>query len=88
MGSRYYCKTKQRGTTGNAKIANMVPLASLLKLELENDKVETPVIRYGEASQAKKGEDFILVKLDCQRIPGDGSSTFAVFGVRSTCFFR
>lgn len=81
MGSRYYCKTKQRGTTGNAKIANMVPLASLLKLELENDKVETPVIRYGEASQAKKGEDFILVKLDCQRIPGDGSSTFAVFGV-------
>lgn len=81
MGSNYLHKAKQRGITGHAKIANMVPLASLLKLELENDKVETPVIQYGESSQAKKGEDFILVKLDCQRIPGDGSSTFAVFGV-------
>eukprot|EP00250_Pteridium_aquilinum_P015459 c22592_g1_i1 orf=336-1646(-) len=81
MASHYFYKSKHRGNTGHAKIANMVPLASLLKLELENDKVETPVIQCGEASQAKKGEDFILVKLDCQRIPGDGSSTFAVFGV-------
>ncbi|MCO5590355.1 hypothetical protein L7F22_044324 [Adiantum nelumboides] len=81
MGSIYLHKSKQRVSTGHGKIANMVPLASLLKLEKENDKVESPLIQYGEASQAKKGEDFMLVKLDCQRILGDGSSTFAVFGV-------
>jgi hypothetical protein len=59
----------------------MVPLASLLKLELENEKFEAPIVRYGEACQAKKGEDFTLMRTDCQRIPGDLSSTFAVFGV-------
>ena len=61
----------------------MVPLASLLKLELENEKSETPIIRYGEACQARKGEDFTFMKTDCQRVSGDPSSTFAVFGV---CF--
>ncbi|KAI5076559.1 hypothetical protein GOP47_0008624 [Adiantum capillus-veneris] len=81
MGSNHLHKSRQRAKAGHAKIASMVPLASLLKLEKENDKLETPAIQYGQAFQAKKGEDFILVKLDCQRIPGDGSSTFAAFGV-------
>ena len=58
-----------------------MPLASLLKIESESEKSEIPIIRYGEAFQAKKGEDFTMVKMDCQRILGDRSSTFAVFGV-------
>lgn len=59
----------------------MVPLAALLAYELKNDIVENPLLRCGLALQPRKGEDFALVKTDCQRIPGDGSSTFAVFGV-------
>lgn len=59
----------------------MVPLASLLAYELKNEIVENPLLRCGLALQPRKGEDFALVKTDCQRIPGDGSSTFAVFGV-------
>lgn len=59
----------------------MVPLASLLAYELKNEIVENPLLRCGLALQPRKGEDFALVKTDCQRIPGDGSSTFAVFGI-------
>lgn len=61
----------------------MVPLAELLKRELKNEKIEKPTIRHGQAGQSKKGEDFTLMKLECQKIPGDGSSTFAVFAVCS-----
>eukprot|EP00250_Pteridium_aquilinum_P015460 c22592_g2_i1 orf=571-1884(-) len=81
MASYHGHKTKQRGGAAHSRVDNMVPLASLLKLELENDKVEAPVIRCGEASQAKKGEDFTMVKKDCYRVEGDVSSLFAVFGV-------
>lgn len=59
----------------------MVPLAALLKSEFETDKGETPIIRYGQACHDKKGEDHTMAKVDCQRIPADGASTFAVFGV-------
>eukprot|EP00250_Pteridium_aquilinum_P015438 c22577_g1_i3 orf=848-2128(+) len=59
----------------------MVPLAALLKSEFDVDKGEAPIIRYGQACHDKKGEDYTMAKVDCQRVPGDGSSTFAVFGV-------
>ena len=59
----------------------MLPLASLLKLKLENDKVQALVIQFGEASQAKKGEDFTMIKTNCLWVEGDGSSTYAIFGV-------
>lgn len=81
MGSYHGQKTRHRGCVAHNTFDNMVPLASLLKMEFESDKVETPVIRYGHATQPKKGEDYTLVKTDCQRVPGDGSSTFAVFAV-------
>uniref|UniRef100_A0A0D6QXX2 protein-serine/threonine phosphatase n=1 Tax=Araucaria cunninghamii TaxID=56994 RepID=A0A0D6QXX2_ARACU len=64
-----------------SKKGPMVPLAELLKRELKNEKIERPNIRCGQAGQSKKGEDFTLIKLDCQKIPGDGTSTFAVFAI-------
>ncbi|XP_068636666.1 probable protein phosphatase 2C 12 [Aristolochia californica] len=59
----------------------MVPLAVLLKRELTNEKIENPDNLHGQANQSKKGEDFTLLKTECQRVPGDGSTTFSVFGL-------
>ncbi|KAI5078601.1 hypothetical protein GOP47_0006272 [Adiantum capillus-veneris] len=59
----------------------MVPLAALLKSEFDSDKGQSPTVRYGQACHDKKGEDHMLAKVDCQRLPSDGSSTFGVFGV-------
>lgn len=60
-----------------------VPLSVLLKRELASEKVEKPEILYGQACQSKKGEDFTLLKTECQRIVGDGITTYSVFGVIS-----
>ncbi|KAJ4771004.1 Phosphatase 2C family protein [Rhynchospora pubera] len=59
----------------------MVPLAALIKEEARSEKLEKPLLRYGCASQSKKGEDFFLMKTDCVRASGNPSSTFAVFAV-------
>ena len=75
--------TSHYGITGRTE-DGMIPLSSLLKLEYENEKEDTPLILYGQAFQAKKGEDFTLVKTNCERVLGLRSSTFAVFGV--CCF--
>lgn len=58
-----------------------VPLSVLLKRELENERIERPEIVHGQASQSKKGEDFTFLKTECQRVVGDGVSTYSVFGV-------
>lgn len=58
-----------------------VPLSVLLKRELASEKIEKPDIIHGQASQSKKGEDFTLLKTECQRVVGDGVSTYSVFGV-------
>nr|GLL48263.1 probable protein phosphatase 2C 12 isoform X2 [Ipomoea trifida] len=58
-----------------------VPLSVLLKRELASEKVEKPEICHGQASQSKKGEDFTLLKTECQRILGDGVTTYSVFGL-------
>ncbi|XP_020594251.1 probable protein phosphatase 2C 15, partial [Phalaenopsis equestris] len=39
------------------------------------------LIRFGCAAQSKKGEDYYLVKTDCQRIAGNPSSAFHVFAI-------
>ncbi|WCJ43003.1 Protein phosphatase 2C family protein [Euphorbia peplus] len=59
----------------------LVPLGTLIGRELRNEKVEIPFVKYGQAALAKKGEDYFLVKLDCQRIPGDLSTSFSVFAI-------
>ncbi|XP_059590436.1 probable protein phosphatase 2C 12 isoform X1 [Vitis vinifera] len=58
-----------------------VPLSVLLKRELASEKIEKPDIIHGQASQSKKGEDFTLLKTECQRVVGDGVSTYSVFGL-------
>ncbi|KDP38368.1 hypothetical protein JCGZ_04293 [Jatropha curcas] len=58
-----------------------VPLSVLLKRELASERVEKPDILHGHASQSKKGEDFTLIKTECQRVVGDGVSTYSVFGL-------
>lgn len=59
----------------------LVPLATLIGRELRNEKVEKPFVKYGQAALAKKGEDYFLIKPDCQRIPGNASTSFSVFAV-------
>ena len=59
----------------------LVPLGTLIGRELRSEKVENPVIRYGQAALAKKGEDYFLIKPHCQRIPGNPSTSFSVFAV-------
>lgn len=61
----------------------LVPLATLIGREVRNEKVEKPFVKYGQAALAKKGEDYFLIKPDCQRIPGNPSTTFSVFAVLS-----
>lgn len=62
---------------------NMVPLAALISREIKNEKMEKPTVRYGHAAQSKKGEDYFLIKTDCQRVPGNSSSAFSVYAVFS-----
>ncbi|WZZ79856.1 hypothetical protein YC2023_100428 [Brassica napus] len=60
---------------------SLVPLATLIGRELRSEKLEKPLLIYGQAALAKKGEDFFLIKTDCERVPGDPSSAFSVFGI-------
>ncbi|MQM11111.1 hypothetical protein Taro_044016 [Colocasia esculenta] len=60
---------------------DLVPLAALISRELKSEKMERPKVRYGCAAQSKKGEDYFLMKEDCQRVPGSTSSTFSVFAI-------
>ncbi|GFY94908.1 protein phosphatase 2C family protein [Actinidia rufa] len=59
----------------------LVPLGTLIGRELRTEKVEKPTIKYGQAALAKKGEDYFLIKPDCQRIPGNPSTSFSVFAI-------
>ena len=60
---------------------NLVPLAALISQEARSERLEKPSLRYGNAAQSRKGEDYFLMKTDCQRLPGNPSSTFSVFAV-------
>ncbi|XP_042429521.1 probable protein phosphatase 2C 33 [Zingiber officinale] len=59
----------------------MVPLATLIGLEIRGGKSEKPSIKYGNAAFAKRGEDYFLVRPDCFRVPGDATSLFSVFAI-------
>ncbi|KAK2456665.1 putative protein phosphatase 2C [Trifolium repens] len=59
----------------------LVPLATLIGCELRNGKTEKPFVKYGQAGLAKKGEDYFLIKTDCERVPGDSSTLFSVFAI-------
>ncbi|PON86962.1 Protein phosphatase [Trema orientale] len=60
---------------------NLVPLAALISREMKSEKMEKPTVRCGHAAQSRKGEDYFLIKTDCQRVPGNPSSTFSAFAI-------
>lgn len=66
---------------GRRRDHELVPLAALLKREMKCEKMEKPTVRFGQAAQSKKGEDYFLVKTDCQRVPGNSTSSFSVFAI-------
>ncbi|KAF8116967.1 hypothetical protein N665_0013s0026 [Sinapis alba] len=59
---------------------NLVPLAALLSRETRAAKMEKLIVRYGEAAQSRKGEDYFLIKTDTLRIfDGHNGKAAAVF---------
>lgn len=62
-------------------MSTVVPLEVLLKRELTNERIESPDIMYGNANKSKKGEDFMMINADMERIPGDPDTAFAAFAV-------
>ncbi|KAL7149380.1 hypothetical protein ABFS83_05G036800 [Erythranthe nasuta] len=60
---------------------DLVPLAALISRELKMEKMEKTSLRIGSAAQSRKGEDYFLIKTDCQRVPGNPSTSFSVFGL-------
>lgn len=59
-----------------------LPLGSLLPSEELQMEDEYPMLSHGQVMQTLKEEDFTFVKTDCERVPGDPSTTFAAFAVR------
>ncbi|KAJ9563558.1 hypothetical protein OSB04_008718 [Centaurea solstitialis] len=60
---------------------DLVSLAALMSRELRSEKMERPSVRCGCAAQSRKGEDYFLMKTDCQRVYGNSSTNFSVFGI-------
>ncbi|KAI3811944.1 hypothetical protein L1987_16642 [Smallanthus sonchifolius] len=60
---------------------DLVPLAALISREMRSEKMEKPTLRYGYATQSRKGEDYFMMKTDCQRVSGHQSSSFSVFAI-------
>ncbi|KAJ4753645.1 Protein phosphatase 2C-like [Rhynchospora pubera] len=59
----------------------LVPLATLIGRELREESSDTPIVKYEYYNYAKRGEDLVLIKPDCLRVPNDPSTSFSVFGV-------
>lgn len=75
---------QNRLIAGRRAQQHMVALTTLFNSEqLQPVLTDTkPSVSYGQAFQARKEEDFVIVKTNCQRISGDGSSTYDAFAVR------
>ncbi|KAF7084448.1 hypothetical protein CFC21_088071 [Triticum aestivum] len=71
------------GGGGSTAGGSAVPLAVLLRREVVSERTaaERPELQHGLFSQAKKGEDFVFLKPDCERLPGFPSSSFSAFGL-------
>lgn len=59
----------------------LVPLAALISRETKAAKMEKPIVRFGQAAQSRKGEDYVLIKTDSLRVPSNSSTAFSVFAV-------
>lgn len=69
---------------GSRRAQHMLALTTLFDTDsiqpalIDNDK---PSVSYGQALQARKEEDFVIINTYCQRISSDGSSTYDAFAV-------
>ena len=71
----------QNGIVGEKLAQQVIPL-SFVSSELETFKGDdSPVLSYGQHMQYMKQEDFAVAKTDCERVPGDASTTFSAFMV-------
>lgn len=75
------CGFEMASREGRRRGHDLVPLAALISREMKNEKMEKPSVRFGQAAQSRKGEDYFLIKTDRQRVPGNPSSTFSVFAI-------
>ncbi|XP_078445660.1 protein phosphatase 2C family protein isoform X1 [Wolffia australiana] len=80
-GERRRQFSRHRHDRENYHEADLVPLAALISREMKVDRMERLQIRSGFAAQSKKGEDFLFMKEDCQRVAGSTSSTFSSFAI-------
>ncbi|XP_051124069.1 probable protein phosphatase 2C 5 [Andrographis paniculata] len=71
----------QTEVSGMKQKQQPIPLGTLIGRELRNWKLEKPTLKYGQAGLAKKGEDYFLINPDCQRVPGNPSTSFSVFAI-------
>lgn len=76
---------KRRNHHHNHHHENLVPLAALISRETKAAKMEKPIVRYGQAAQSRKGEDYFLIKTDILRVPSNSSTAFSVFAVTGSC---
>jgi len=74
------------GVVGDKLVEQMVSVA-LVSSELQPNEDEYPVLSHGHHMQYKKEEDFAVAKTDCERVPGDASTTFAAFMVHTPFSF-
>lgn len=81
MNGQHLATSVRQVQDAQSKQGQLVSLSHLLSRELQNARMERPMIGFGHAAQQKKGEDFALINTECQRIPGDRSSAVAIFAV-------
>lgn len=75
------CSVKMGSRVERHQHHDLVPLAALISREMRSEKMEKPTIRYGYAAQSRKGEDYFMMKTDCQRVSGHQPSSFSVFAI-------
>lgn len=51
------------------------------------EEEECPLMSHGQHMEFKKEEDFAVALTNCERVPGDSSTTFATFMVHTSSFF-
>ncbi|KAM0063705.1 putative PPM-type phosphatase domain superfamily [Helianthus debilis subsp. tardiflorus] len=61
--------------------SQLVFLGTLIGCELRHRNMEKPTVSYGQAALVNKGEDYFLIKPDCQRVPGNPSTSFSIFAI-------
>jgi hypothetical protein len=71
----------QNGIVGDKLAQHVMPIRFLSSELAFTAEDPTPLVSHGHHMQYLKEEDFAVAKTDCERVPGDPSTTFAAFMV-------